>query len=155
MRRFCQKCKLYPSSLKLHIWGIWSIRNSVLTMKIRLDALLRVYKPIFQKVWILFPDPVIAYFGLLWYQELIYEHRISSGLIIEGLHVDCAKTVNLSPWAYNCIFRVFKYQKLNCDNKNYPRSNTAVLQVNFSKRVNIIHWPCNGIFGGRLVSETH
>ena len=72
---FAQKCKLGPLSLKLHIWGILSIRNSVLTMKIRLNPVLRVYKPIFQKVWILFPDPVIAYFGLLWYQELIYEHR--------------------------------------------------------------------------------
>ena len=60
-------------------------------MKIRLDPVLRVYKPIFQKVLILFPDPVIAYFGLLWYQEFIYDHRNSSGLIIEGLHVHCAR----------------------------------------------------------------
>ena len=49
LHRFCQKCKLWPLSLKLHIWCIWSIRNSVLTMKICLDQVFRVYKSIFEK----------------------------------------------------------------------------------------------------------
>ena len=34
---------------------------------------------------ILFPDPVITYLGLTWYQELIHEHENLLGLIIEGL----------------------------------------------------------------------
>ena len=47
-----------------------------MTIKIRLDHVLRVYISIFQKVSILFPDPVIAYLGLLCYQELIMSIKI-------------------------------------------------------------------------------
>ena len=133
--------------------GFCIIRNSVLSIKIIPDQTLRFYKSIFQKVAMLYTDLVKAYFGIRnSFMNTEVHQDWSSGL---NLHVDCAKNVNLSPWACNCIFKVLHYQKLSFDYKNYPRSNTVVLHVNFSKHVNVINWPCNGIFWGLLTSETH
>ena len=50
-----------------------------------------------EKVSIFSPDRVIANLGVIRYQETKNEQENSSGLTIEGLHVDCAKNVNLSP----------------------------------------------------------
>ena len=142
-------------SLKLHIWGIWSIRNSVLTMKIRLGWILRVSKPIFRKSvnfipWLcdcIFGTPLVSGTHLWVWKFIRTDHWGSTRRF--------CKNVNLSSWELNCTFRVLKYHKLSFDYKNYPRSNTEVLQVNFSKSVHVIHWPCNGIFWGLLSSETH
>ena len=71
-----------------------SIRKLVLTMKTLSGHVLQVYQLIFQKVVIFSPDLVIVNFRVLRYQELNYEQKKSSGLIIEGLHVDCAKNTN-------------------------------------------------------------
>ena len=144
---FAQKCKLGPLSLKLHIWGILSIRNSVLTMKIRLNPVLRVYKPIIQKVFFI-PWPRDCSFGI---RNSFMNTEIHQDWSLRTDHQDwiytlIVKNFNLSPWAWNFIFRFSKYQKLSFDFKNYPRSNTEVLQVNFSKSGNVIHWSCKGIF---------
>ena len=61
-------------------------------MKIRSDQVLRVYESIFQKVSILSLDPVIAYLGVLWYQDVIFDHENLSRFTIQGLHVDYVKT---------------------------------------------------------------
>ena len=90
-----------------------------------MDHVLSVYKSIFENVSILFPDSLIAYLGLHWYQELIIDHWVSKRRL--------CKNVNLSPWAFNCIFRVLKYLKFSFAYKNYPRSSAEVLQVDFSK----------------------
>ena len=57
-RRFCQQYKLWPLSLKVHISGIWNIRNAVLTMKIQLDQVLRF-------CWNFIPWPCNCKFGSL------------------------------------------------------------------------------------------
>ena len=142
-------------SLKLHIWGIWSIRNSVLTMKIRLGWVLRVYKPIFRKSvnfipWLcdcIFGTPLVSGTHLWVWKFITTDYW--------GYTRRFCKNFNLSSWELNRIFRVLKYQKLSFGYRNYPRSNTEVLLFNFSKSGNVIYSPCGGIFGDILVSETY
>ena len=49
---------------------------------------------IFTKISTLSPDHVIAYFEVVWYKELNYEHENLSGLTILGLQVGFARIVN-------------------------------------------------------------
>ena len=63
-----------------------SIRSSIEGLQVK-----------FSNVLILFHDPVIANFGLLRYQNVIYEHKNSSRLIIECLHIAFAKKGQLKP----------------------------------------------------------
>ena len=80
------------------IYGVLSIRNSILAMGTRSYHVLRVNKSIFAKVSIFSPDHVIAYLGVIWYLELNNEHENSSGLAIDGLHVDRVKSVHI--WGF-------------------------------------------------------
>ena len=96
---FDQNINFSPCAWNCICWGfevsatqfwLWSY---IIT---REDHVLRVYQSIFQKSVNLFPDPVIANFGVLRYQELNYEQKNSSGLTIECLHIDYAK--KLTPY---------------------------------------------------------
>ena len=53
-----------------------------------------------KKVSISSPEPVIAYFGVLWYKQLSYEHKNPSGLAIEGRFL-------LNTEMLNSSFRLF------------------------------------------------
>ena len=53
------------------------------------------------------PDPVIACFWVVWYQELSNEHENLSGSTIRGLEVDFARIVNFISIPCNGILRVF------------------------------------------------
>ena len=66
-----------------------------MTIKTSSDHVLRVYRSILLKKSTLALAPEIAYLGVSKYQELNNQYENPSGLTIQGLHVDCAKTVNM------------------------------------------------------------
>ena len=89
-------------------------------MKICPDQVRRVYKSIFQKVPILCPDPEIAYFRVLSYQERIHEYKNLFGLINDGLHVDCAKMSTQVMGLEIAYSGALEYYELSHDHESIP-----------------------------------
>ena len=98
---------------------------------------------------------MIANLRVIRYQETKNEQENSSGLTIDGLHVDCAKNVNLSPWPWSFIFGVSKYHKPSFNYVNSCRSSIEGLEVDFPKTVNFILCSSDFMCGGNLASGTH
>ena len=99
----CQKCQLYPLSVKLHIWEFWSIRKWVLTIKIvRTDhsGLTRRFGHQC-KFWHLSLNFCNWGFSCIRNSVVTIKILYKVSFKIEGLHVEC---INFILWSRDCMF---------------------------------------------------